>query len=143
MADRHKNANLWFGKNGFIEYQFSLPWSGKLIAMEVMRDFERHFTIYLSGAKVFGNKSKGLIDFTQEGFTVTLTTRPTSKLYSKLIEFDKKILQNGGRIYLAKDSRLDSDIFARMYPRVEELRSLRSKYNLEMFSSDLSRRLKI
>jgi len=143
MADKFLNANLWFGKRGFIEYQFSVPKSEISVAINILRDFHSNFNIYLSGIKLLGEKSAGFLDFSQAGYTVTITTTPSSKLYKKLHEYDARLVAANGRVYLAKDSRLSAETFELMYDRVWKLREVRSKYSLLNFNSDLSRRLNI
>ena len=48
----------------------------------------------------------------------------------------------GGRLYTAKDSRTTPDAFARMYPRLDEWRTIRDKVDpTHTFTSDMARRL--
>ena len=48
----------------------------------------------------------------------------------------------GGRVYLAKDSRVPPDVLAEMYPRLAEFRKLRAELDpAGILASDLSRRL--
>ncbi len=54
------------------------------------------------------------------------------------------MLDAGGRVYLAKDSRVRPGVLAGMYPRLEEFRELRAELDPGgLFVSDLSRRLEI
>jgi len=51
-------------------------------------------------------------------------------------------LDHGGRIYLAKDSRLSRQGFAEMYPRAEELRRVLAEIDpAGRMNSDMARRL--
>ena len=143
MADQHKNANLWFGKKGFIEYQFALPDAKIEDAFQIAKKLSLENTIYLSGLKLLKKSANGLLSFPIEGFTMTLTMKPTKDLLRSLSEIDEHILEIGGKIYLAKDDRLSSRVFMQMYPEVSKLQSIRQKYNLNGISSDLSRRLQI
>jgi decaprenylphospho-beta-D-ribofuranose 2-oxidase len=143
MADKNRNANLWFGKKGFIEYQFSVPRESVELAIKIMRDFHKNFTIYLSGIKLISNRSVSMLNFYQNGYTITLTTTPSPILYKKLDEYDLLLSESGGRVYLPKDSRMNHENFSRMYSELSAFRSLRARLHLTIFQSDLSQRLKI
>jgi FAD/FMN-containing dehydrogenase len=61
-----------------------------------------------------------------------------------LNQLDEIVLSHGGRIYLAKDARLQPESMLQMYPRLTEWQAIKSKVDPKgMFSSDLSRRLKL
>jgi decaprenylphospho-beta-D-ribofuranose 2-oxidase len=48
----------------------------------------------------------------------------------------------GGRVYLAKDSRLRPDVLTRMYPELPRWQKIRAELDpLGRFQSDLDRRL--
>jgi len=52
------------------------------------------------------------------------------------------VLGAGGRLYLAKDSRIPAGLMEPMYPKLGEFRQLRRRLDPDgVFSSDLSRRL--
>jgi decaprenylphospho-beta-D-ribofuranose 2-oxidase len=52
------------------------------------------------------------------------------------------VAEAGGRVYLAKDSRVSAGALAGMYPRLEEFRKMRAEIDpAGVLASDLSRRL--
>jgi decaprenylphospho-beta-D-ribofuranose 2-oxidase len=61
-----------------------------------------------------------------------------------LDRFDDRVVEAGGRVYLAKDSRVRPQVFQSMYPRLAEWQEIRSKIDpLERLHSDLARRLRL
>jgi decaprenylphospho-beta-D-ribofuranose 2-oxidase len=67
-----------------------------------------------------------------------------SGLGAFLDELDEEVAEAGGRVYLAKDSRLSAATFRRMYPRLEEFLAVRRKVDPNgIFNSDLARRLEL
>jgi len=52
------------------------------------------------------------------------------------------VLDAGGRVYLAKDSRVPADVLAQMYPRLAEFQKIRAELDPDgLLASDLSRGL--
>jgi len=52
------------------------------------------------------------------------------------------VVEAGGRVYLAKDSRVPPGVLAEMYPRLAEFAKLRAEFDpAGILASDLSRRL--
>ena len=59
-------------------------------------------------------------------------------------ELDKRVLEFGGRLYTAKDSRTDAETFHSMYPRIDEwIKVRRSVDPTGVFASDMARRLEL
>ncbi len=51
----------------------------------------------------------------------------TPGLAGLLGSLDRLVVEAGGRVYLAKDSRVPPDVLAEMYPRLAEFRKLRAE----------------
>ena len=57
-------------------------------------------------------------------------------------DLDELVLAAGGRHYLAKDSHATPEVIRAGYPRLDEWKSIRSRFDPEgMWSSDQARRL--
>jgi len=59
-----------------------------------------------------------------------------------LDRLDDMVIEVGGRVYLAKDSRLRPESVPAMYPRLDEWRAVRERVDPDRrIMSDLARRL--
>jgi decaprenylphospho-beta-D-ribofuranose 2-oxidase len=92
-----------------------------------------------------GDGDPGLLSFPMPGWTLALDfPARTPGLAGLLGWLDDAVLEAGGRVYLAKDSRVPAEVFAQMYPRLEQFRNLRAEVDPDgIFGSDLSRRLSL
>jgi decaprenylphospho-beta-D-ribofuranose 2-oxidase len=142
--DGIRNWNRVYGPGGFRQYQYVVP-AGQEAA--VRRSFEligrARAPSFVTVLKRFGEASPGLLSFPMAGWTLALDFPARTPGLSRLLaRLDQLVLTAGGRVYLAKDSRVPADVLAQMYPRLPEFRELRAGLDpAGILASDLSRRL--
>ena len=142
--DGISNWNRVYGPGGFRQYQYVVPFGAEAA---VRRSFElvsrSRAPSFVTVLKRFGAGDEGLLSFPMAGWTLALDfPARTPGLAGLLGRLDRLVVQAGGRVYLAKDSRVPPDVLAEMYPRLPEFRKLRAELDpAGIFASDLSRRL--
>ncbi len=132
--------NRLYGRRGFFQYQFVLP----MAAMAALDDILRSIATsgqgsFLAVLKTFGSMpSPGMLSFPMPGVTLALDFpnrgAPTLTLFDRL---DAIVSASGGRLYAAKDARMDGDFFRRSYPRLNEF----VPFIDPKFSSNFARRV--
>src|SRR5262249_26983369 len=140
------NWNRVYGPAGFRQYQYVVPFSA---ADVVVRSLERISALRAPSSvtmlKRFGDADPGMLSFPMPGWTLALDFPARTPWLSQLCtELDEMVLEAGGRLYLAKDSRIPAALMPRMYPGLDDFRRARADVDPSgVFSSDLSRRLEL
>jgi decaprenylphospho-beta-D-ribofuranose 2-oxidase len=142
--DGIRNWNRVYGPGGFRQYQYVVPFGAEAA---VRRSFEmvsgHPAPSFVTVLKRFGAGDQGLLSFPAPGWTLALDfPARTPGLEPLLDQLDQLVVEHGGRVYLAKDSRVPAGLLEDMYPRLPEFRKVRAEIDPSgTLASDLSRRL--
>ncbi|MCX6146420.1 MAG: FAD-binding oxidoreductase [Candidatus Kapabacteria bacterium] len=130
-----------YGKNGFMQYQFVIPFENdrKVLNQILKVIVDSGLSSFLTVLKSFGNiQSPGLLSFPAPGITMAIDFRNYGeKTLKELDKLDNIIKDAGGRLYPAKDSRMQGSDFKIFYPKLNEF----IKFKDPKFTSDFWERM--
>lgn len=138
------NWNRGYGRRGFTQYQFVIPYEDGLSRMRqilaaILSSGELPF---LNVLKRLGKESGGLLSFPREGYTFAIDFPIRKNTAALLKRLDAMVLDAGGRIYLGKDAFVDAATFRAMYPQIDRWLAVKARYDPQgVFTSDLGRRV--
>lgn len=137
--------NRAYGPAGFLQYQFVVPTSAVDEFKSIIADIQRsgHYS-FLNVFKLFGPGNQAPLSFPIPGWNVCVDFPIKAGLGAFVTELDRRVLEFGGRLYTAKDSRTTAETFHAMYPRIGEWIAVRRKVDPDgIFMSDMARRLEL
>ena len=145
ILDMFGDWNRAYGSNGFLQYQFIVPFDAEPEFRAIVRDIaESGHVSFLNVMKRFGEGNRAPLSFPMPGWNICVDFPIVDGLGAFCRSLDERVLAMGGRLYTAKDSRTDPDTFAAMYPRLDEWRKVRDAADPDgVFASDMSRRLRL
>ena len=142
--DQIRDWNRLYGKSGFLQYQFVIPLAAGRAGLRAILECIAHSGrgSFLAGLKTFGKQNQNYLSFPIEGYTLALDFKVDENVFPLLNRLDAMVLALGGRLYLAKDARMNESTFKGSYSKWEQFQGVRSKYHARgKFSSIQSKRL--
>jgi decaprenylphospho-beta-D-ribofuranose 2-oxidase len=129
-----------YGRKGLVQYQLVVPEGEEHVLRLVLEGLNRsRVPCYLAVLKDFGAANDAPLSFPLRGWTLALDLPRGARDLCRLLDgFDELVAGVGGRVYLAKDSRVRPATLVAMYPRLGEWRRVRDELDPDgLWRSDL------
>jgi decaprenylphospho-beta-D-ribofuranose 2-oxidase len=137
--------NRFYGASGFLQYQFVVPDSAASVVQTIIETLSGGgWPTSLAVLKRMG-ASRGPLSFAVEGWTLAVDIPAGLDDLGALLDgFDELVANAGGRVYLAKDSRMRPELVPAMYPELSSWRRTVARIDPDqLMQSDLARRLQL
>ncbi len=130
--DMIREWNRMYGRRGFTQYQCVLPdGAGRGAARRVLDLLtKRGGASFLCVIKDCGRESRGLLSFPMKGISIALDIAVRDDTQALIDALNEKVIEEGGRIYLAKDQFTRREHFEEMERRrLPAFREARAKWD--------------
>ncbi len=128
--DGVRDWNRFYGKRGFTQYQCVLPEETALPRFFELLRRER-IRPFLCVVKDCGAQGLGMLSFPRPGVTVAMDLPMHSTIQREVDLMNERVIEEGGRIYLAKDALTRAEHFRAMEPRLDAWSRVRLKWDPE------------
>lgn len=123
--------NRGYGRRGFVQYQCVLPEAGARGSvrafMEIVAGHGR--ASFLSVIKDCGEQGTGTLSFPLPGISIAMDIPYDGVTQTLVDQMNRFVLDQGGRIYLAKDALTRADDFRAMEPRLNRFLEVRRAWD--------------
>lgn len=137
--------NRIYGRRGFVQYQALFPQATAQRGLRRVLETVGRFGLasFLAVIKRSGPANPSPLSYLFDGYTLALDIPNVGpRMLEMSQQLDKILLEEGGRLYLAKDSLMSSETFRGMYPRIEEFLAVKRAVDPEnRFTSAQARRV--
>ncbi len=143
--DRVSGWHRFYGRSGLVQYQLAVPDGSEDVLARVLRRVAvATAPCAMAVLKRLGPQT-GYLSFPVAGWTLALDFPADAPGLHRLLDaLDQLAIDCGGRIYLAKDSRLQPGTIAQMYPRLADWQTIRRRLDPgAALISDLARRTQL
>jgi FAD/FMN-containing dehydrogenase len=125
--------NRIYGRRGLTQYSCILPEEGGLEAVRRFLELltQKEGASFLSVIKDCGREGEGLLSFPKPGTLITLDMAIRDDTQAIVDTLNERVIAEGGRIYLAKDSFTRPEHFRAMEPRLGEWEAIRRRFDPE------------
>lgn len=145
--DSIQQWNKIYGRRGFVQYQALFPTqTARQGLTDVLETLGRYgLASFLAVIKKSGAANPSPLSYLFEGYTLALDIPNVGPRLIELVhELDRILLQQGGRLYLAKDSLTSAQTIRQMYPRMDEFLAVKKRVDPHnRFISAQARRLNL
>jgi FAD/FMN-containing dehydrogenase len=123
--------NRAYGRNGFVQYQCVLPESVGAAGVRAFMDVvaRQGRASFLSVIKDCGPEGTGTLSFPLQGMSVALDIPYDGVTQALVNEMNRVVIEQGGRIYLAKDALTRAEDFRAMEPRLQTFLDVRRTWD--------------
>ena len=142
--DMIQNWNRGYGPAGFLQWQPVVPFGAEDTLRHIVEALATSRCASLVNVlKRFGAGNSGMLSFPRAGWTLSVDIAADAPGVGALLDrLDDLVLTAGGRLYLAKDSRMRAETLRAGYPRLDQFLSVRTRVDPDrVLQSDLGRRL--
>jgi decaprenylphospho-beta-D-ribofuranose 2-oxidase len=131
--DRVHHWNRMYGRGGFTQYQCVLPDAAGSGAARRLLDVltRRGGASFLCVIKDCGPEGRGMLSFPMKGISIAFDIPIRADTQSLVDALNEKVIEEGGRIYLAKDSFTRPEHLRAMEPRLPGFLEARRRWDPE------------